>query len=242
MAGELRSVVEAQQAQLDTLARQQAATAQPQQGWHDQGGSAAASTAAGATGAPAAAAKPHIAQLQRLVQDMRTELRQPPLLAVPADVAAPWADGSSAGGYSPAVQQQHDQQQQEQQQLMALAEKLAGAQERLRQLQAAHDALLAEQARCEWGLLLLGCWLCCGRSPACCCQRPLLCATCHPVCVPSVAVLQVSQRDSAEEAKALQLQLEHACRWGATVHSGCMAVCEAHPSLPAFGLPLPGSA
>lgn len=149
MALELKGVVEAQQAQLKALTRQQ----QPRLAAPGRAGGNSAASAAAVLPA-AASAKPHIAQLQRLVQDMRTELRQPPPMAAGIDAAAAaepatWADGSSTGGCSTGLQQREQVQQQREReqewQLTAMGEELAGTQQRLRQLQAAHDSLLAAQ-------------------------------------------------------------------------------------------------
>ena len=127
---ELKGVVEAQQ-----TAMQQGAAQQPRP--------AGAGRAPGAAN-PAASARPHVAQLQRLVQDMRAELRQPPavpgMAAQPADAAAGW----HTTGWD---EQQPDRQQQAEQahQAALLAEELASTQARLQQLQESHDALRTQQ-------------------------------------------------------------------------------------------------
>lgn len=145
VASELRGVVEAQAAQA------QAARSQQQQGRREPAG--------------AASARPHITQLQRLVQDMRSELLQAPAAeqsqaaAMSPPSAAGWA--STDAGSPPAGSWQAQERE------AAMAEELADTQQRLRQLQAAHDSLLAQQA---------------------------------------------AQQDSGVEARALQLQLEHARR------------------------------
>lgn len=148
MAAELKGVVEAQQAALEAARRQQA---QPGAG----GGSRDPAAAAAAVYA-AGSAKPHIAQLQQLVQDMRAELRQPPPVVVgppaaPEQQAAAeprwrtsdgWADGGGSASQAAAAAAAAQQEQ-----LQNAWEELAATQRQLRQLQAAHDALLAQQSQ-----------------------------------------------------------------------------------------------
>ena len=139
---ELKGVVEAQQ----TVMQQQGPTQQQRVG--------GAGRAPGAESAnSAASARPHIAQLQRLVQDMRAELRQPPAVpdmsAQPAEPAAGWHSGSWD-------EQQPDRQQQgeQQAQVASLAEELASTRAQLRQLQETHDSLVAQQVGGSRGIWL----------------------------------------------------------------------------------------
>lgn len=136
VAMELKGVVEAQQAVMQQAAGPAGAAGAP-------AGAAAAS--------PAASARPHIAQLQRLVRDMRAELRQPPAVpAAPAPSAEPSPQWQAAGWGE--AQPDRQQQAEQQRQAAALAEELASTKARLRQMQEAHDALLAQQVGVCLGL------------------------------------------------------------------------------------------
>ncbi|KAL4436509.1 hypothetical protein ABPG75_003648 [Micractinium tetrahymenae] len=145
LAMELKEVVEQQQAQLERERQGHSLAAQP-------GRVTGGAFSAGLAGGGAASAQPHLAQLQRLVQDMRDELRQAPPAGQqprqPQRYATRWedggrsgsegkdVDGAGAGGSTqPAWQLEEVLQQREQE--------LAAAQAELQSLRVERSALVA---------------------------------------------------------------------------------------------------
>ena len=138
---------------------QQAAATQPAMRQQRSGATAWAAPDGAAAASPAASARPHIAQLQRLVQDMRAELQQPP--AAPAAAAAEPSTGQydtswDAGSQQGQRVQQHQLEQERQ--VAALSGELADTRARLQRLQQAHDAVLAQQVGLGSRLWCLPLW------------------------------------------------------------------------------------
>ena len=162
VASELKEIIQQQQVQLQT------ANAAAAQGWQsrtahspDASGAPFTGSAAGpASGSGVGAASPPLAQLQRLVRDMRAELRQPAASSSGAAAAGAFGAGtgygvnaSGSGGWEQAAaaaargQQTRAQQQPGADRSAGLQAELESTRRQLLQLQDAYDQLMDSQVR-----------------------------------------------------------------------------------------------